>query len=63
VAPGRFDPRLLVTSSPFSDRALGGVLLVATRVALVVTALAVAVAAGSLVVRFRRAQGGACQPF
>ena len=57
VAPGRLDPQLLVTSSPFSDRALGGVLLVATRVALVVTALAVAVAAGSLVVRFRRAHG------
>jgi hypothetical protein len=57
VAPGRLDPQLLLTSSPFSDRALGGVLLVATRVALVVTALAVAVAAGSLVVRFRRAQG------
>src|SRR5215218_5351553 len=57
VVPGRLDPQLLVTSSPFSDRALGGVLLVATRVALVVTALAVAVAAGSLVVRFRRAQG------
>jgi hypothetical protein len=57
VAPGRLDPQLLVTSSPFSDRALGGVLLVATRVALVVTALAVAVAAGSLLVRFRRAQG------
>jgi hypothetical protein len=46
-----------VTSSPFSDRALGGVLLVATRVALAVTALAVAVAAGSLVLRFRRAHG------
>ena len=57
VAPGRFDPQLLLASSPFSDRALGGVLLVATRVALVVTALAVGVAAGSLVVRFRRAQG------
>jgi hypothetical protein len=57
VAPGRLDPQLLLTSSPFSDRALGGVLLVATRVALVVTALAVAVAAGSLVLRFRRAQG------
>jgi hypothetical protein len=56
-APGRLDPQLLVTSSPFSDRALGGALLVATRVALVVTTLAVAVAAGSLVVRFRRAQG------
>jgi hypothetical protein len=57
VAPGRLDPQLLLGSSPFSDRALGGVLLVATRVALVVTALAVAVAAGSLVVRFRRARG------
>jgi hypothetical protein len=57
VAPGRFDPQLLLADSPFSDRALGGVLLVATRVALVVTALAVAVAAGSLVLRFRRAQG------
>jgi hypothetical protein len=57
VAPGRLDPQLLLTSSPFSDRALGGVLLVATRVALAVTALAVVVAAGSLVVRFRRAHG------
>jgi hypothetical protein len=57
VVPGRFDPQLLLASSPFSDRALGGVVLVATRVALVVTALAVVVAAGSLVVRFRRAQG------
>jgi hypothetical protein len=57
VAPGRLDPQLLLASSPFSDRALGGVLLVATQVALVVTALAVAVAAGSLLVRFRRAQG------
>ncbi|HSK37255.1 MAG TPA: hypothetical protein VLA80_11010 [Actinomycetota bacterium] len=57
VVPGRVDPQLLLASSPFSDRALGGVLLVATRVALVVTALAVAVAAGSLLLRFRRAQG------
>jgi hypothetical protein len=57
VAPGRLDPQPLLTDSPFSDRALGGVVLVATRVALVVTALAVAVAAGSLVGRFRRAQG------
>jgi hypothetical protein len=57
LAPGRFDPQLLVTSSPFSDRALGGVLLIATRVALAVTTLAVAVAAGSLVLRFRRARG------
>jgi hypothetical protein len=57
VVPGRLDPQLLLASSPLSDRALGGVLLVATRVALVVTTLAVAVAAASLVVRFRRAQG------
>jgi hypothetical protein len=57
VVPGRLDPQLLLADSPFSDRALGGVLLVATRVALAVTALAVAVAAGSLVLRFRRAQG------
>jgi hypothetical protein len=57
VVPGRLDPQLLLTSSPFSDRALGGVLLAATRVALAVTALAVAVAAGSLVLRFRRAHG------
>jgi hypothetical protein len=57
VAPGRFDPRLLVGSSPFNDRALGGVLLVANQVTLAVTTLAVVVAAGSLVVRFRRARG------
>jgi hypothetical protein len=59
VVPGRVDPQLLVASSPFSDRALGGVVVVVTRVALAVTALAVAVAvaAGSLLVRFRRAQG------
>jgi hypothetical protein len=36
-APGRFDPRLLVTSSPFNGRALGGVMLAATQVALTVT--------------------------
>jgi hypothetical protein len=57
VAPGRLDPQLLLASSPFSDRALGGVLLVATRVALAVTTLTVVVAAGSLVGRFRRAHG------
>src|SRR5215211_7574721 len=57
VVPGRLDPRLLLASSPLSDRALGGVLLAVTRVALVVTALAVAVAAGSLLLRFRRAHG------
>ena len=51
VAPGRLDPQLLLASNPFSDQALGGVLRLVTLVALVVTALAVAVAAGSLVVR------------
>jgi hypothetical protein len=57
VAPGRVEAELLVTNSPFSDRALGGGLLVATQVALAITTLAMAVAAGSLVVRFRRARG------
>jgi hypothetical protein len=56
-APGRFEPRLLVTSSPFNDRALGGVLLVATQVALAVTTLAVVVGGWSLVLRFRRVRG------
>ena len=56
-APGRFDPRLLVTNSPFNGRALGGVLLAATQVALTVTTMAVVVGGGSLVVRFRRARG------
>jgi hypothetical protein len=56
-APGRFDPRLLVGNSPFNGRALGGVLLVVNQLALAVTTLAVVVAGGSLVVRFRRARG------
>jgi hypothetical protein len=57
LASGRLDHRLLVTNSPFSGRALGGVRLAATQVALVVTTLAVVVAAGSLLLRFRRARG------
>jgi hypothetical protein len=57
LAPGRFEPRLLVDGSPFQDRALGGALLVATQAALAVTTLSVVVAGGSLVVRFRRARG------
>jgi hypothetical protein len=48
---------LLVGNSPFNGRALGGVLLVANQVVLAVTSLAVVVAGGSLVVRFRRARG------
>jgi len=43
--------------NPFDFHTLGGVLLVVDQVALVVTSLAVVVAAGSLVVRFRRARG------
>jgi hypothetical protein len=57
VAPGRFELQLMVGTSPFNDRALSGVLLVANQLALAVTTLAVVVAAGSLVVRFRRARG------
>ena len=57
VAPGRFEPQYMIGGSPFNDRALGGVLLVANQLALAVTTLAVGVAAGSLVVRFRRARG------
>jgi hypothetical protein len=57
LAPGRFDPHLLVGSSPFNGRALGGVLLAVNQVALAVTTLAVVAAAGSLMVRFRRARG------
>jgi hypothetical protein len=57
LAPGRFEPRLLMGNSPFNGYALGGVLLVVNQVALAVTSLAVVVAGGSLVVRFRRARG------
>jgi hypothetical protein len=57
VAPGRFDPRYLVVGGPVDFRAFGGLLLVANQLALAGTVLAVVVAAGSLVVRFRRALG------
>jgi hypothetical protein len=57
LAPGQFDPQLLVGNSPFNGRALGGVLLAINQVALAVTTLAVVAAAGSLMVRFRRARG------
>jgi hypothetical protein len=57
VATGRFEPQYMIGGSPFNDRALGGVLLVANQLALAVTTSAVVVAAGSLVVRFRRARG------
>ena len=57
VARGPLDPRYQVLGGPFDLRGQGGVLLVVNQLALAVTTLAVVVGAGSLVVRFRRAQG------
>jgi N-terminal 7TM region of histidine kinase len=56
-APGSVDPYHQLVAGPFDLHGLGGVRLVANQVALAVTDLAVLVAAGSLVVRFRRARG------
>jgi hypothetical protein len=57
LAPGPVDPSVQVLGSPFEFHGLSGVLLVANQLALAFTTLAVAVCAGSLVARFRRAQG------
>jgi hypothetical protein len=57
LAGGPLDPRYQAVGGPFDFRGFSGALLVANQVALAVTTLAVVVAAGSLVVRFRRAQG------
>jgi hypothetical protein len=57
LVPGRLDPRYQALGGPFDLRGLGGVLLVANQAAMAVTTLAVVVAAGSLVVRFRHARG------
>jgi hypothetical protein len=57
LAPGSVDPSQQVLGSPFDALGLGGGLLVVNQLALAFTALAVAVCAGSLVVRFRRAHG------
>jgi hypothetical protein len=57
VASGPLDPQYQVVGGPFDFRGQGGVLLVVNQLALAFTALAVVVAAGSLVVRFRRARG------
>jgi hypothetical protein len=54
---GPLDPRYESLGGPFDLRGHGGLLLVANQVALAVTTLAVVVAAGSLVGRFRRARG------
>src|SRR5512132_550629 len=57
LVPGPVDPYQQVLAGPFDFRGLGGVLLVVNQLALVFTTLTVAVCAGSLVVRFRRAGG------
>jgi hypothetical protein len=57
LAPGLVDPSVQVHGGPFEFGGLSGVLLVAHQLALVYTTLAVAVCAGSLVARFRRARG------
>jgi hypothetical protein len=54
---GPLDPRYEALGGPFDLRGHGGLLLVANQLALAVTTLAVVVAAGSLVGRFRRARG------
>jgi hypothetical protein len=57
LAPGPVDPSVQVAGGPFEFHGLGGGLLVVNQLALAFTTLAVAVCAGSLVARFRRAQG------
>src|SRR5512132_2146152 len=57
LAPGPVDRSVQVVGSPFAFGGLSGVLLVANQLALAFTTLAVAVCAGSLVARFRRARG------
>jgi len=56
-AGGSSDSRSQAVGSPFDFPGLGGVVLVANQVAFAVTVLAVGAAAGSLVLRFRRATG------
>jgi hypothetical protein len=57
LAGGPMDPRYQAVEGPFDFRGLGHVVLVADQLALAVTTLGVVVAAGSLVVRFRRVGG------
>jgi hypothetical protein len=57
VARGSLDPRSQAESNPLDFRGLGGALLLVNQLTLGVTLLALMVAAGSLVVRFRRARG------
>jgi hypothetical protein len=57
LAPGSVDTSQQGLGSPFDFPGLGGALLVVNQLALAFTTLAVAVCAGSLVARFRRARG------
>jgi hypothetical protein len=57
LAPGSVDPYQQVLGGPFDFGGLGVVLRVVNELALAFSMLAVVVAAGSLVVRFRRARG------
>jgi hypothetical protein len=57
LARGSLDPRVQAESSPLDFRGMGGFLRVVNQLALGVTLLTVVIAAGSLVVRFRRARG------
>jgi hypothetical protein len=57
LAPGAVDPYEQVVGGPFEFGGLDGVLRVVNQLALAFTMLTVVVAAGSLVVRFRRASG------
>jgi hypothetical protein len=57
LAPGSVDPSVQVQGSPFDFLGLGRALVVVNQLALAFTTLAVAVCAGSLVGRFRRARG------
>jgi hypothetical protein len=57
LAPGPVDPSVQVVGGPFEFHGLSGVLLIVNQLALAFTTLAVAVCAGSLMVRFRRAHG------
>jgi hypothetical protein len=55
---GPLDPRFEALGGRFDLRGHGGILLVANQVAMAVTTLAVVIAAGSLVGRFRAARAG-----
>jgi two-component system NarL family sensor kinase len=57
LASEPLDPSFVAVDNPTDFRGMGGVLVAANQAALTVSVLAVLVAAGSLVVRFRRARG------